>query len=117
MEAEGACSEGESSELSSLEELEVELLEEEEEEEDKSCRRRRVTGGLVGGEGDRGSLEMSLRRGGGKPRDREAELARQAERSEEVERMGSARKMESAEERLWGIGLGAVGQAEEFRLT
>ena len=118
MEAEGACSEGESSEVSSLEELEVEQLEEEEEEEDLSCRRRRVTEGLVGGEGDRGSLEVSLRLGrGGEPRGRLAELARLAEVSEEVERLGSGREVELAEERHWGEGLRAVGQAEEFRLT
>ena len=97
MEAEGACAERGSSELSSLVELEVELLEEEGEEEDMSCRRRRVTEGLVGGEGDRGSLEVSLRLGGeGEPRGRLAELARQADVSEEMERMGSARKMKLA---------------------
>ena len=118
MEAEGACAERGSSELSSLVELEVELLEEEGEEEDMSCRRRRVMEGLVGGEGDRGSLEVSLRRGrGGEPRERLAELARQADKSEEAERLRSARKMESAEDWRWGEGLGAVGQSGEFRLT
>ena len=84
-----------------------------------SCRRhRREMVGLTGGEGDRGSLELSLRRGrGGEPRGRLAEMARLAEVSEEVERMGSGRKMELAEERLWGVGLGAVGQSGEFKLT
>ena len=77
----------------------MELLEEEEVEDDMSCRRRRVMEGLVGGEGDRGSLEVSLRRGrGGEPRGRLAELARQAEVSEEIERLGSGRKIELAEE-------------------
>ena len=84
-------------------EVEVELLLEEEEEEEEllSCRRRREVVGLTGGEGDRGSLELSLRRGrGGEPRGRLAEMARQAEVSEEVERMGSGRKMELVEEWL-----------------
>ena len=78
--------------------MEVEsLLEEEEEEEEMlSCRRRREMVGLTGGEGDRGSLELSLRRGWGRePRGRIGE-ARQAEVTEEGERLGSARKVELA---------------------
>ena len=54
---------------------------------------------------------------GGEPRGRLAELARQAEVSEEMERLGSGREIELAEEWQWGEGLGAVGQAEESRLT
>ena len=76
---------------------------------DRGPRRRRRRPRKPGGELASGK--------GGEPRERLAELARQANKSEEVERMGSARKMESAEDWLWGLGLGAVGQAEEFRLT